>query len=655
MNRMASLPHWLIATLASLSVSASAQVVHSVDHQQPQRDPRTLIGSAFITGVVMSDDTNPQPLRRATVTLMSTDAPIVKTVFTDAAGRFAVPDLPGGRYSLSATKGGYVRMSYGAKRPDRPGTPVNLAEGQRLTDLTLRLPRGGVISGRILDETGGPAQGVQVRLLQYRMQQGERALTSALGGSLMGETTDDRGMYRLYGLPPGEYVVAATPRNTNIGEIRASTDAEIRAALAALQQPATPAPPAGQPLPPPRDYVTVGFAPVYFPGSPSIGGASTISLGPGEERAGVDFSLQIVRTAKIEGSVVVPSGFSPQNVTLTMLPVGPQVGPGILGSTFLNRVTPGADGKFSYAAVPPGQYTINARMAAGGGGARGGGAGPGEVFEFRMATPAGGGGAPMVIGGPGGQGPTYWATTDVTVDGSPQSNLVLTLQPGMTVAGKLDFKGSRLEVPTDFSRVRVSLSPAPTPGGGGLMVGVPSAQVDNTGRFTIQGVTPGRYLVNAFVPTPAGAGPGLAWTLQSAVFKGRDVLDFTLDVAPGDEIAGGVLTFTDASQQISGTLQDQSGRPAPDYTIVVFAADKRFWVPQSRRIRTTRPGTDGRFTVTSLPVGEYRLAAVVDIATGEANDPAFLEQLMQASVPFTLADGDRKVQDLRIAGGYRPL
>ena len=632
----------LVASVVALGVSTSAEVV-----REQQRDPRTLVGSALITGVVMSDEATPQPLRRATVTLMSTDSPIVKTAFTDAAGRFTVPELPAGRYSLSATKGGYVRMSYGAKRHDRPGTPVNLHDGQQLSGLSLRLPKGGVIAGRILDENGGPAAGVQVRLLQYRMQLGERTLMPALGGSVMGETTDDRGMYRLYGLPPGEYLVAASPRNTNAGEIRASTAEEIRAALAALQQPATPPPPAGQPLPPPREYVTVGFAPVYFPGSPSIGGASAISLGPGEERSGVDFPLQIVRTAKIEGTVVVPSGFSPQNVTLTMAPVGPHVGPGILGMTFLNRVTPGADGKFSYAAVPPGQYTINARLAAGGGGARGGGAG--EVFEFRAAA-GGGGGAPVVISGPGGSGPSYWAMTDLTVDGTPQTNVLLTLQPGMTVTGKLEFKGSRIETPSDFSRVRVSLAPAPVPGGGGLMVGVPSAQVDASGRFTINGVTPGRYLVNAFVPTPAGAGPGLAWTLQSAVFKGRDALDFALDVAPGDEISGGVLTFSDASQQISGTLQDQSGRPAPDYTIIVFSADKRFWVPQARRIRTTRPGTDGKFTVTNLPAGEYRLAAVVDIATGDANDPAFLEQLMQASVPITLAEGDRKVQDLRIAG-----
>jgi hypothetical protein len=637
-----------------LCLAAALLVSPLVRVDAQQRDafnaPRT--GSAVVSGVVMTDESTPQPLRRAQVTLMGTDQPVVKNVFTDAAGGFVVSELPAGRYSLSATKGGYVRMSYGAKRADRPGTPLNLSEGERMTALSIRLPRGGVITGRILDENGGPAAGTQVRLLQYRTTLGERMLMPALGGSLMGEATDDRGVYRLYGLPPGEYIVAASPRNTNVGEIRASTDAEIRAALAALQQPPTPAPQPGQTLPPPREAVTVGFAPVYFPGSASVGAAATIALAPGEERSGVDFSLQLVRTAKVEGSVIVPPGLSPQSVTLTMVAAGPHMGPGILGSTFLNRVTPGPDGKFSYAAVPPGPYTHNARLSAGApaAGARGGGPG-GEVFEFRTA-----GGAQVIGGGPAGSGPAYWATTELTVDGSPHSNVVLSLQPGLTVTGRLEFKGHRIEVPTDFSRVRVTLAPAPTPGGTSLMIGVPSSQVDASGKFTISGVTPGRYLVSAFVPAPTGAGPGMAWTLQSAMFKGRDALDFALDITPSDEVSGGVLTFTDGSQQISGTLQDQSGRPAPDYTIIVFAADKRYWVPQARRIRTTRPGTDGKFTVTNLPVGDYRLAAVVDIAAGDANDPAFLEQLMQASVAISLAEGDRKVQDLRIAGVvHRPL
>jgi len=637
---IAALPHCLIASF--LAAPLAAQVVHSVDHQRDTTAART--GTAMVSGIVMTDEATPQPLRRAQVTLLSTDQPVIKSVFTDAAGRFTVPDLPAGRYSLNASKGGFVRMAYGAKRHDRPGTPLNLAEGEKMAGLSIRLARGGVITGRILDETGMPAGGIQVRLLQYRQLTGERMLMPAAGGNLLGETTDDRGIFRLYGLPAGDYIVVANPRNTNVGEIRASTDAEIRAALAALQQPAMPPPPAGQPLPPPRDAVTVGFAPMYFPGTPSVSGAATITLGPGEERGGIDFSLQLVRTAKIEGMVVVPSGISPQSVTLTMTPVGPQLGPGILGSTFLNRVTPGPDGKFSYAAVPPGQYTINARLAGAGGGGRGGGP-PVETFEFRTV-----GGGQVVTGGPAGSGSAYWATADVAVDGTPVSNLVLSLQPGMTVTGQLAFKGTRVEVPADLTRARVTLSPAPSPGGALLMVGLPSSQVDASGKFTISGVAPGRYLLNAFVPTPTGAGPGMGWTLQSAVFKRRDALDFALDIAPNDDVSGGVLTFSDSTQQISGTLQDATGRPAPDYTIIVFATDKRYWVPQSRRIRTTRPGSDGKYTVANLPPGEYRVAAVVDIAAGEANDPAFLEQLVPASVPIALAEGDRKVQDLRIAG-----
>ena len=53
-----------------------------------------------------------------------------------------------------------------------------------------------------------------------------------------------------------------------------------------------------------------------------------------------------------------------------------------------------------------------------------------------------------MVGGPGGSGPSYWATTDISVDGTPQTNVLLTLQPGLTVTGKLEFKGSRIEAPS---------------------------------------------------------------------------------------------------------------------------------------------------------------------------------------------------------------
>ena len=64
------------------------------------------------------------------------------------------------------------------------------------------MPRGGVIAGTITDETGVPAFGAQVRVLQYRVVNGERTLSPVATANLMGEMTDDRGAYRISGCPP---------------------------------------------------------------------------------------------------------------------------------------------------------------------------------------------------------------------------------------------------------------------------------------------------------------------------------------------------------------------------------------------------------------------------------------------------------------------
>lgn len=646
---------------ARLGSYLAAAIVASaaVGAQQIARDTRTQAaptGTSVISGTIVTDEASPQPVRRAQVSVTAADMTVIKNVITDEAGRFSVPNLPANRYTLAATKAGFVRVAFGAKRHDRPGTPITLADGQQMTDITLRMTRGGVITGNIVDENGAPAAGVQVRVLQYRLQQGERVLMPTVGGNPLGEMTDDRGVYRIYGLPPGEFVVTATPRVGDTGEIRAMTESEIRNALQALQQPAVPGAGAAgnQPGAPPadpsanrRDDVTVAYAPVFYPGTTSASAAAQVALAPGEERTGVDFALQLVRTARIEGSVVTPPGISPQSVQLNLVAVGQAVAPGIISFNFLSRVTPGPDGKFTYSGVAPGSYTLTARATApppDGAPARTGAAVAGQSFSFSTSS------GETIIGGGGGGAP-FWAMADVSVDGSPVSNVVLNLQPGMTLSGKIEFKGGNALPPTDLTRVRLNLTPAPSQLTTTVVMGLPGATVDATGKFTFSGVTPGRYRISGIVPLAPGSGPGQGWTLKSAVVKGRDVLDFPLDIGPNEEIGDALLTFTDVTQTVSGTLQDASGRPAPDYTIVVFAAENHFWTAQSRRIRTARPGTDGKFTVMNLPAGEYRIAAVVDIAPNEASDPTFLEQLVGASYQFTLAEGEKKVQDLRITGG----
>jgi hypothetical protein len=128
---------------------------------------------------------------------------------------------------------------------------------------------------------------------------------------------------------------------------------------------------------------------------------------------------------------------------------------------------------------------------------------------------------------------------------------------------------------------------------------------------------------------------------------GRDTLDTPVDLREGTD--GAVITFTDRTTELNGTIQDASGQPAPEYHVVVFARDKAHWIAQSRRIRTARPGVDGKYVIHNLPPGEYLMTAVTDMEPGEWFDPAFLEMLSRSAIALTVGDGEKKTQDLRLA------
>ena len=189
------------------------------------------------------------------------------------------------------------------------------------------------------------------------------------------------------------------------------------------------------------------------------------------------------------------------------------------------------------------------------------------------------------------------------------NDVTITLQPGMSITGRITFEGSILAPPTDLTRVRVSLQPR---GQQPFELGpIPPAQVDSTGHFTINGVSPGRYVLQANAPAndvpggrggaaggaaqagaaaggraqgagQAGAGaPASQWVLKSAMVGSRDALDFPFDVQPNGQIGGVTLTFTDRTQELSGTLPEtgQGDVGVHDHRV----PRRQHWVPQSRR------------------------------------------------------------------------
>jgi hypothetical protein len=172
-----------------------------------------------------------------------------------------------------------------------------------------------------------------------------------------------------------------------------------------------------------------------------------------------------------------------------------------------------------------------------------------------------------------------------------------------------------------------------------------TAAVEASGRFSFTDVSPGRYRVTA---GPGRAGNG--WILRSAIVGNVDAVDSYIDVKAGDRVDMAV-TFADRQTELRGALEDATGRPATDYFIIVFPADERLWMPQSRRIQALRPASDGSYRLQNLPAGEYFVCAVTDVEQYEWYEPAFLAQLKPAAIHFTLAEGDRMTQDLKLKGG----
>jgi hypothetical protein len=126
------------------------------------------------------------------------------------------------------------------------------------------------------------------------------------------------------------------------------------------------------------------------------------------------------------------------------------------------------------------------------------------------------------------------------------------------------------------------------------------------------------------------------------------VLDFPFTIKAGEPVPDITVQFGDQSTRMTGVLTGADGTPDADYTVVIFPNDQRYWVPFARRMRSTRPATDGTFGFTGLPPGEYRLAAVTDLDPAELQQPDFLRQLLAASIGVRLIEGQDITQDIRV-------
>ena len=220
------------------------------------------------------------------------------------------------------TRGGYLGLDHGQRRPGEIGRPVQLADGQVLDKIDFALPRMSTITGRVTDESGEPIEGVRIFATRMMFFEGRRRLVP-IGTSQI--QTDDEGEYRIPRLSPGNYYVMATTKET----WTVTENGQDR---------------------------LVGYMPTYFPGAMTATEARRVTLAVGQAASAIDFSLVPGRAAKVSGTAVDSRQRPFARVSMSEEVRG--LGFASFGGGPAANVA--ADGSFTIPNVPPGEYTISA-------------------------------------------------------------------------------------------------------------------------------------------------------------------------------------------------------------------------------------------------------------------------------------------------------
>jgi hypothetical protein len=578
--------------MTALVLALLAVPLHSFQSQAPPRDPAQLLapaGTGTISGTVVDADNKPM---RLVAVRIEGDPRASRTVMTDESGRFTFTRVPPGDFFLRAAKPAFPEVSYGAKRPGRAGARLQIKDGTTIADIVLRMERGAVLTGTVFNERGEPVPNVSVTAYHvYTGLDGSFSTSGVLTGSTFPQT-DDRGVYRFYGLPAGEYIVGTSPFFGSGSAARAPSDDEIRDAVARasqLTQPGAAATPKPQ-----APAQQVDYAPVFYPDAPNAVSAARIKVAAGEERTGIDLRLTLRPMAAISGQVI--NAPDPKQIEMNLFSRGK-------GSTLFTSSNP--DGSFSFRGLPSGDYTVTARYR----------------------------GAGLLV-----------ASQDVTLNGRDAPAVTLALGPPLAVSGRIVVQRTGAAPPPPFSQLRVNALPVSAKSSATPTSATPAAD----GTFVLEGMIPGTYQIAMSLGGVSGAATPFATV--SVSMGSRDITDVGTEIASGMPADPVTITMTDEMPQLSGHITLADGKPATDYYVVAVAQDQRYWIWSARRIKSARPDADGRYVFANLPAGTYRVAATTDLENSDLQDRSFLEQILAASAEVIVAQGEKKIFDLKIGG-----
>jgi len=300
---------------------------------------------AVVEGAVINAQ-NSRTIPRASVTLQGVRGVGSKSVRADGNGRFLFQHVEPGKYKLVAERQGYY--SDPARRDYQP--VVDLAAGQHLKDVPVRLLPTATVTGEIVDEYNDDLENVEVTLLASETRLGQMYLRPAAKS-----ITDDRGQYRISGLRPGRYYLVAeyqkkalSPKDF-VDEYVAVTTAAVRGQQKNGETTTTAEVTPNEPDPP------FTYAPLFYPATGDFKQAQALHLNPGDETA-ANFLFITAPVVSITGRITngMTGGPAPGTASVAAFWSEYMQGDGIPA-----RVS-SEDGTFEIRGLAPGSYTVRA-------------------------------------------------------------------------------------------------------------------------------------------------------------------------------------------------------------------------------------------------------------------------------------------------------
>lgn len=622
-NRKLFLPFALIfiVGLSALffSMTSAAQNTNSRYSVVTNANTAPEVPKATVRGRIIYEDTG-RAVRRASFSILGFKAGQPKSGLTDDNGEFVLKDVSAGRYYVSINSPGMLNVlsfvdfsaetaeeaqSTSLENINKNFEEIVVPEGGEI-QVVVRAKRGGAIGGRVFYSDGAPAINVKVEVMRKMSEKyvgvvSNFADASHYGrGEMGGAKTDDRGVYRISGLPPGDYIVKVTEPSLHNGKADSS------------------------------EYgfnTSYSLISVYHPETFSSDEAQTVALEMAQEIEGINITIPERQLFNINGKIVAKGtqqSLRNARVSLKAKSKAISANERMIGEG--GGFYSGENGDFEFKDVPSGVYTIKVT--------------PPSTSDYEYDED----GNPKPSRTPK---PKYAPLEkEITITDGSLSNLQLELALGGNISGSVSSDAPNRELPSIVSIIAVDEKGA-TVSSAYVYSYRKENQPPTNAPFSIDNVPKGKFTLRVEPGNyggPQSAKDDRIFYAKSVKLAGKDYQSAPLEVAEGQAVSKLEIVIGTDGGRLIGKVKNKENEPSVSKRIVLIPTEQSKWNTKSLR-RFAAINSDGQFDVEGAPL-EYFVIFLAEKDKLSAIDEAWIRERTVGAEKVTIKAGGETTLNL---------